>query len=49
MHYSEGKKQLCAHIALSAEDEDCLRLLQSRGVKLDFRCIPADKPEVNDW
>ncbi|MDR2050340.1 MAG: PTS sugar transporter subunit IIB [Deltaproteobacteria bacterium] len=49
IHYSEGKKQLCAHIALSADDEICLRLLQSRGVELDFRCIPADKPEVNGW
>lgn len=41
LHYSPGKKQLCAHVALSAEDESCLQFFSKRGVTLDFRCIPT--------
>jgi PTS system mannose-specific IIB component len=49
LHYSSGKRQLCQHVALSSEDEDCLRYFESRTVKLDFRCIPADEPNLEDW
>lgn len=49
IHYSAGKKQICAHVALSLEEEKCLRLLLSQGITLDFRCIPADKPELSGW
>lgn len=41
MHYSPGKKQLCAHVAVSADDESCLHFFTKRGVALDFRCIPT--------
>ncbi len=49
MHYSDGKRQLCQHVAVSGEDENCLRFFSGQGVELDFRCIPADNPEVKDW
>jgi len=41
LHYGPGKKQLCAHVAVSAEDESCLHFFSLRGVALDFRCIPT--------
>ena len=49
LHYAPDKRQICQHIALSADDESCLRYLEGRGVELDFRSIPADNPEIKDW
>ncbi|MDL2306665.1 PTS sugar transporter subunit IIB [Desulfovibrio sp. OttesenSCG-928-C06] len=49
LHYAPEKRQICPHIALSADDESCLRYLESRGVTLDFRSIPADSPQIKDW
>lgn len=42
LHYGPGKRQLCQHVAVNDEDESCLRFLESRGVALDYRCIPSD-------
>ena len=49
VHYAVGRRRLCPHAALSVEDENSLRFLQNCGVTLDFRSIPADKPEIRDW
>jgi PTS system mannose-specific IIB component len=49
MHYAEGKKQICPHVALSAEDIRCLDALRKNGTRLDYRCIPTDMPVVEDW
>lgn len=49
MHYSPGKRQICAHIALSDEDSDCLHAFVDANVTLDFRCVPNDTTEVTDW
>lgn len=49
MHYSEGKRQICQHVAASAEDMRCLENLQRRGTKLDYRCVPGDVPVVEEW
>lgn len=49
LHYSNGKKQICSHIALSSDDEDCLRYFEKSNVELDFRCIPADEPKIDSW
>lgn len=49
LHYTPGKKQLCQHIALSVEEEECLRYLENSSVALDFRCIPADNAQLKDW
>lgn len=49
LHYAEGKRHVCPHVALSADDESCLRYFEKQGVELDFRCVPADNPELNDW
>ena len=46
IHYSQGKKQVCDHIALGQEDISCLRYLQEQGVKLDFRCLPNTQVNV---
>jgi PTS system mannose-specific IIB component len=46
IHYASGKNQICPHIALSGEDESCLSYLTSRGVDLDFRCVPNDPVQV---
>ncbi len=42
LHYAPGKKQVCPHVALSKEDETCLRFFTQHGVKIDFRCVPGD-------
>jgi PTS system mannose-specific IIB component len=49
LHYAEGKKRICPHVALSLEDENNLRYLEGQGVHLDFRCIPADSPALERW
>lgn len=46
VHYSPGKKQLSPSVALSPEEESCLRYLFKRGVSLDFRCVPNDPVQV---
>lgn len=45
LHYSPGKKQVCAHVALSADDESCLDFFSRHGVRLDFRCVPGDSTQ----
>jgi PTS system mannose-specific IIB component len=47
--YSPEKKQICQHVALSADDEWCLRYFEDHAVALDFRSIPADVPQVKEW
>jgi len=42
LHYAPGKKQVCPHVALSKEDERCLHFFSTKGVKIDFRCVPGD-------
>lgn len=49
LHYSQGKRQVCSHVALSIKDEECLRYFENQNVELDFRCIPADEPKLEDW
>ena len=49
MHYVQGKKQLCAHVAASEEDMDCMRFFRSHGAVLDFRCVPGDIPIMEEW
>lgn len=46
VHYSPGKKQISPSVALSDEDEFCLRHLSKKGVELDFRCVPNDPVQV---
>lgn len=47
--YAEDKRRICSHIAVSADDECCLRYLEDHSVLLDFRSIPADVPQVDVW
>ncbi|WP_252380556.1 PTS sugar transporter subunit IIB [Desulfovulcanus ferrireducens] len=49
LHYGPGKKQVCAHIALSQEDISCLKFFTKKGVKLDFRCVPHKPVQVSEW
>ena len=46
LHYGPGKRQICAHVALSQEDEACLRFFSGQGVRLDFRCVPNEPVQV---
>jgi len=46
VHYCPGKKQISPSVALSGEDESCLKQLSRKGVELDFRCIPNDPVQV---
>ena len=48
MHYAHGKRQLCAHVAISDEDAACLEFFRRRGTLLDFRCVPTDIPVVEE-
>lgn len=49
MHYAEGKRQLCQHVAVSENDLRCLDWFRKRGTRLDFRCVPGDVPIVEEW
>lgn len=49
IHYEEGKKQLCAHIAVSEEDICYLKNLEKNTTKLDFRSVPDDIPRIFGW
>jgi PTS system mannose-specific IIB component len=46
VHYKPGKRQVSPSVALSDEDESCLRHLSRKGVELDFRCVPNDPIQV---
>lgn len=46
VHYAPGKKQISPSVALSGEDESCLKQLSRKGVELDFRCVPNDPIQV---
>jgi PTS system mannose-specific IIB component len=46
VHYSPGKRQISPSIALSDEEEGCLKQLSRDGVTLDFRCVPNDNVQV---
>lgn len=46
VHYSPGKKQISPSVALSGDDESCLKQLSRKGVELDFRCVPNDPVQV---
>lgn len=46
VHYSPGKKQISPSVALSDDDESCLKQLSKKGVELDFRCVPNDPVQV---
>lgn len=46
LHYAPGKKQVCAHVALSSEDESCLDFFRDKGVRLDYRCVPSDPAQL---
>ncbi|QJB57659.1 PTS sugar transporter subunit IIB [Pseudodesulfovibrio sp. zrk46] len=46
VHYSPGKKQISPSVALSDDDESCLKQLSQKGVELDFRCVPNDPIQV---
>ena len=46
VHYKAGKKQISPSVALSSEEEACLRFLQGKNVELDFRCVPNDRTQV---
>lgn len=46
LHYGPGKRQVCAHVAVDAEDESCLDFFVRQGVILDFRCVPGDPVQV---
>lgn len=49
LHYAPGKKQICAHIAVGPEDISCLKSFASKGVSLDFRCVPHKSVQVGKW
>lgn len=46
IHYSPGKKQVSPNVALTGEDENCLKYFARKGVELDFRCVPNDTVQV---
>lgn len=46
LHYGPGKRQLSPSIAVSDEDESCLRYFAGLGIDLDFRCVPNDPIQV---
>ena len=49
LHYSRGKRQLCAHVAISDDDAACMHYFRCSGTTFDFRCIPTDVPVVGEW
>ncbi|MFV0422839.1 PTS sugar transporter subunit IIB [Oleidesulfovibrio sp.] len=49
LHYAPGKRQLCPHVAVSEDDEACLRFFKRNNVSLDFRCVPNSPVQVKGW
>lgn len=49
LHYTPGKKQLCAHVSVSDDDEACLRFFSRHEVTLDFRCVPNEPVQIKGW
>lgn len=49
MHYCQGKRHLCVHVAVSDEDLLCLHGLKESGTQFDFRSIPTDSPVIEEW
>jgi PTS system mannose-specific IIB component len=49
MHYAPGKRQVCEHVAMSEDDETCLRMFADTQVTLDFRCVPNETVDITDW
>ena len=49
LHYGPGKRQICAHVALSEEDEARLIQLKAHSVKFDFRCVPNENIHLEEW
>ncbi len=49
LHYTPGKKQLCAHVSVSDDDEACLRFFNRHSVSLDFRCVPNEPVQIKGW
>ena len=49
LHYGQGKRQICSHVALSEDDEACLLQLKAHSVKLDFRCVPNEIIHLEEW
>lgn len=46
VHYSPGKKQVSPNVALTSEDENCLKFFMKKEIELDFRCVPNDTVQV---
>jgi PTS system mannose-specific IIB component len=44
LHYSEGKRQICPHVAVDKRDIDNFEILREKGVRFDFRSVPGDVP-----
>lgn len=49
LHYTPGKKQICAHVSISDDDEACLRFFSRHSVALDFRCVPSEPVQIKGW
>jgi mannose/fructose/sorbose-specific phosphotransferase system IIB component len=44
MHYSVGKMQIGRAVFINEKDIQCLKKIASKGVKLEGRGVPTDKP-----
>lgn len=44
VHPAEGSRAVTASVYLSAEDEAAIRVLLARGVAVEARAVPADRP-----
>lgn len=49
MHYAPGKRQVCEHVAMSKEEEACLRSFADTCITLDFRCVPNCAVDITEW
>lgn len=44
LHYSEGKERILEHVYIDANDRANMRELVKRGVTLEARALPGDRP-----
>ncbi|MGH7738544.1 MAG: PTS system mannose/fructose/N-acetylgalactosamine-transporter subunit IIB [bacterium] len=45
LHFTEGRRQVCKVVCVTAQDVEAFRKLRARGVELEIRAVPGDLKE----
>jgi mannose/fructose/sorbose-specific phosphotransferase system IIB component len=45
LHFTEGRRQVCKVLCVTAEDVESFRKLRDRGIEMEIRAVPGDLKE----